>query len=293
MNIFFLRSKLLKGVDAFFSFTHLLFHYRPHETIEPLHNAEIDTFNQENGFFSETRPIIGRVSDSIEDVHTCVHFLERLPSLITDVPRCTLASLEVLIKGIAYRNLSKGMEIPLYEYGHVNHYIVDHVFVLWGGIPSFGLVPKDKGVPILLFRGTDASFNSMKAWTSIVSDFDVRGPGFSVYQYAREEIQKWLKDKNARAMGYSLGGALVSYTVILDGDLLNPHIPSISFNAPGLFPHVRKKWNKNTYHPPLHSYTVTGDPISKVGSLIGNVQEFSFPTRKKPLELHTSLLFPS
>ncbi|MFS8564187.1 MAG: hypothetical protein LVR00_07755 [Rhabdochlamydiaceae bacterium] len=133
----------------------------------------------------------------------------------------------------------------------------------------------------------------MKAWTSIVSDFDVRGPGFSVYQYAREEIQKWLKDKNARTMGYSLGGALVSYTVILDGDLLNPHIPSISFNAPGLFPHIRKKWSKTSYHPPLHSYIVTGDPISKVGSLVGNIQEFSFPTRKKPLELHTSLLFAS
>ncbi|MFS8564188.1 MAG: hypothetical protein LVR00_07760 [Rhabdochlamydiaceae bacterium] len=36
------------------------------------------------------------------------------------------------------------MEIPLFEYGRMNHYIVDHVFTLWGGLPSFGLVPKDK-----------------------------------------------------------------------------------------------------------------------------------------------------
>jgi hypothetical protein len=256
-------------------------------------NSEIDKFVQENNFFSETRPIIGTVSESREDFQICCRFLERLPFLITDIPRCTLASLEVLIKGIAYRNLSEGMEIPLFENGEINQYIVDHVFVLWGGIPSFGLIPKNKGVPILLFRGTDISFTSIKAWTSVVSDFDVRGPGFTVYQYAREEIQNWLKDKQARAMGYSLGGTLVAYTVIFDGDLLNPHSPSISFNAPGIFSRVRREWNKNPNHPPFYSYIVTGDPISKVGSLVGHIEEFSFPIRKKPLELHTSLLFVS
>ena len=270
-----------------------MFRYYPRQTIPSLGSNEIDQFIQKNNFFSETKPIIGTVSDGVEDIEICCHFLEKLPSLITDIPRCTLASLEVLIKGIAYRNLAVGMEIPLFENGEMNCYIVDHVFTLWGGIPSFGLIPKNKGIPILLFRGTDISFNSMKAWRSIVSDFDVRGPGFTVYQYAREEIQKWLKGKQARSMGYSLGGALVSYTVIFDGDLLHPQTPSISFNAPGLFPRVRKQWHKKAGLPPLHSYIVTGDPISKVGSLIGHVQEFSFPTRKNPIELHTSLLFVS
>lgn len=270
-----------------------LFRYRPNQTIPPLKDPIIDKFVKENDFFSETRPIMGSVTDSTEDFIVCCHFLEKLPSLIPDVNRCTLASLEVFIKGIAYRNLSKGMEIPLFENGQMNHYVVDQVFTLWGGIPSFGLVPKDQGVPIILFRGTDISFTSIKAWTSVVSDFDVRGPGFTIYQYARESIQKWLQGKKARAMGYSLGGALVAYAVVLDGELLNPDIPSISFNAPGLFPHIRKKWAKKQTNPPLNSYIVTGDPISRIGSLVGNVHEFSFSVRKKPIELHTSLLFLS
>lgn len=293
LNIFLVRSKLLRGIDSFFSFVSLLFRYRPNQTIPSLKHPKIDAFIRDNDFFSETRPIIGRVTESVEDFHVCCQFLQNLPLLIPDSARCTLASLEVLIKGVAYRNLSQGMEIPLFENGEMNHYIVDHVFNLWGRIPSFGLIPKNKGVPILLFRGTDISFTTMKAWTSVVCDFDVRGPGFSVYQYARDSIQTWLKGKKARAMGYSLGGALVSYTVIFDGHLLNPVAPSVSFNAPGLFPHVKRKWSQKTDSPPLHAYIVTGDPISKVGSLIGSVHEFSFPDRKKPIELHTSLLFLS
>lgn len=284
---------MLKAFDSFFSFVSFLFRNHPSQTIVPLNNLEIDAFIRENDFFSETRPIIGRVTDTIEDFQICCHFLERLPSLIPNVSRCTLASLEILTKGIAYRNLSKGMEIPLFENGQMNHYIVDHVFILWGGIPSFGLIPKNTGIPILLFRGTDVSFTSMQAWTSIVCDFDVRGPGFAIYQYAREDLKKWLDGKKARAMGYSLGGTLVAYTVIFDGHLLDTQTPSVSFNAPGLFPHVKKIWHTNTYHPPLNSYIVTGDPVSKVGSLVGSIQEFSFPMRKKPIELHTSLLFVS
>ncbi len=293
MNLFFLRSKFLKLLDLLFSFPARIWRYTPFRPVQSIDHPEIVHFVNKSNYFSEIQPIIGRVSNLEKDFLVCKEFLEKMPELIPDPFHCEQASLELLTKAIAYRDLHKGMEFSFLEKGVLRTYVVDYVFSLWKQIPAFGLLPKDKGVPILLFRGTDWSFHSSRGRASILSDFDFRSPGFCIYQQSSSQIRAWLHNKKARAMGFSLGGTLSMYTALFEPLSMHAEEPSICFNPAGVFQNVKSLWEEQNIKPPLICYITTADIVSKVGHLLGEVKEFSFPTQRRPnfLKTHTDLMF--
>jgi len=272
---------VIKGIDRVLSWATCFVPQKPRHLIKPLSHPEVLTFVSRHGFFSSERPLVGRVTLSEKDITSTAQFLKVLPSLISDPEMRDQATGEVLAKILAYRELKTGMKI--------NHYTVDQIFDLWQGMPAFGLI-SDETAPLLLFRGTDCNLRNRRAWASIRSDFDLKGPGYSVYQRARPDLRRWLKGKNARAMGCSLGGALTSYTALFDSDLLSNTEPSLSFNPPGVFKKRAKLWHSLNPKPPLITYTTTGDFISKVGHLLGDVRELSSPRKLKPIEAHVKLM---
>jgi hypothetical protein len=83
---------------------------------------------------------------------------------------------------------------------------------------------------------------------------------------------------------------LVFYAALFDGDLLSNTEPSLAFNPPGVFKARAKLWNSLNPKPPLIAYTTTGDFISKIGHLIGDVRELSSPRKLKPIEAHVKLM---
>lgn len=245
---------------------------------------EIAQFAHRHGFFSPIHPLASCLTESEKDVAICCDFLEKIDSLISHKEAKQAALGEMLTKVLAYRTLKVGMEIPID--GRV--YRVDAVFDLWRGMPAFGLVSgKDA---ILLFRGTVFSL-SKAGIASVLSDLDFKGPGFTTYQRARPQLRRWLQDKNARAFGVSLGGAFVAYTALYERDLLSKEKPSIAFNTVGVFKRAKTEWEKADQKPLLISYVVSGDFISKIGHLLGDVRSMAAPRKLKPIEAHVTLMF--
>lgn len=270
------RSRILRKIDTCWGA--LFYHKKLASTslLTPSSNPLVRLFFEEHGFFSSTQPLWGVVSASLEDTKRALHFLKTLPLCFKEEKRSQVF-LELLAKVVAFRFLEKGMK--------VGSYVVDEIFDLGHGFPAFGLVCIEGKEPLLLFRGTDLTFSKRSAWVSIASDFDWRGPGFSLYQRARPLFRKWLNGKQARALGFSLGGILASYAALFEGDLLHPHLPSLSFNGPGLYR------NKQTLQVPLISYQMEGDPVSCVGKLLGKVEPFCWYEKVGPISAHQLPLF--
>ena len=277
-----MRTNLLKVLDDFLGGATYFVPQKPRQLMEPVHHPVVTDFVQTHGFFSRERPLVGRVTSSETDIHCATEFLKKLPSIILDADRLQFAVGEILSKIIAYRDLKVGM--------HIDSYTVDHVFDLWNGMPAFGCVA-DNGSCFLLFRGSDFNLTKRRAWATLWSDLDPKGPGYTVYQKARPALRQWLKGKKACVMGCSLGGALAAYTALFDGDLLSSSNPSSSYNPPGVFRKQAKLWQNLHPKPPLITYVTTGDFIPKWGHLIGEVREVSAPRRLKPIEAHVRLMF--
>lgn len=284
-----LRTKSLNSVDKAFG---ALYPYRSLTyTLEmPLQtevfynkNPEFQAFAKKYGYLSEDHPIVGKVTNAQEDVLIAIDILKQVHEKIKDPLLRSMAVTEVLSKVLAYRNLKEKMEVPL---GDIT-YEVDIIFDLWHGMPAFGLVPKKGDAPpLLIFRGTDFSF--LRGWASITSDFDPKGPGFSVFVSARPKIHEWLKKVGkAKVMGFSLGGTLTAYTALFEKEFV---LEAITFNMAGVSLQNQEEWKNLEGRPPLKAYLMQGDFVAKIGHLIGDLEVASFDQSLYPIASHTSLI---
>lgn len=270
---------------------------------------EIISFNRNFGLEAPHKRLVAKVSDPfecLEDIEITCDLLETINASFRDENERLLVTGEILTKVLAYRDLRIGqnINIPVVDkHGQyiISTYEVDQVFNLWNGMPAFGLVPKDRGsvAPILLFRGTDLSLSSKRSLSSILADLDISGPGHSTYLHARPYIRKWLEDvsrygEKTRVMGFSLGGAFASYTLIYEHDLVtrDKSNPSIAFNTPGVTKKLYNKWQSfsSDYRPPFVTFQTKHDAICKVGHLIGDIYKLSTETQLPSITAHVILI---
>lgn len=278
------------------------------QTIGPiLHLPKIlPEFAENHRYDSKERPLIGKVTKAREDLLPTLGLLEEISWSTLSGPSLMLVTAEILAKVLAYRNLELGdlIAIPCQTSSSKRDlvsYRIDHIFNLWSGMPAFGLLPMDEGKreALLLFRGTSVSLSNRASLASMLSDFDPKGPGLSVYFKARKELRTWMQSayengRKTRAIGYSLGGAFVEYLSIFDFDLLttNPLAPSVAFNQPGVSKTLLEKWDEipESLKPAFLCFVVKGDVISKVGSLFGAASQLSLPKALTPIQAHTNLM---
>jgi len=294
------RVNILKGWDKLLTWT-LLPKIKPYYFSSPsvvqtyeVHDAFLEEFRIEYGYFSAYEPLVGIVTDQICHVEKTNEALQNLVHIPDSLQR-EFSRDEILAKVMAYRTLKKGMKVTMPD-GAI--YVVDAVIDLWRGMPAFGLMPEKKGdAPILLYRGTDMDLVSEKGWASILSDLDTTGPGHSTFLKAREPIRQWLsKAKNthqpARLVGFSLGGALVFYTLIYESDLISRKFPSVAYNAPGISKEIFAKWEEtiSAQDIPLFTFVNKGDIVSQIGFFLSNVWEISLNESMDVIQAHTSLI---
>lgn len=255
-------------------------------------------FSHLHGYFSLFRPLVGKVSASLEDIDTACRTLRLIQEEVLEESLREVTTAEFLTKVLAYRDLQKGDLVSLKWEKDVTaqEYVVAKIFRLWGQMPAFGLIPKEKGTPILLFRGTDLSLDSQRGWASLMSDVDLAGPGYYAFKKAREEIHRWLvavagEQEKARVMGFSLGGALASYTFIFENEWISDKT-SYAFNPPGISDKVIALFNEidSQRQRYFQTFVNRGDVVSKVGKLFGNVSELSTTQELKPVSAHTALM---
>lgn len=274
-------------------------------TIQTYENKVIDfeMFQSKHGYSSNYKPLIGKVTSESDDLEAVNEFLYRVHQKVEDKELSKLITEETLAKVVAYRNLKIGQKITVPTLNKKGKsviviYKVEKIFDLLG-MPAFALAPNKKKAPyILLFRGTDLSA-SIKGISSVLADLDLSGPGMTAFYSSQDEIHDWLlkaarKNQHARAIGYSLGGSLVQYTCIYEGDLLSKdrRFPSIAFNQPGVSEDLVLKWNHLSPEkkPLFKGYITEGDIVSSVGKLIGDVSEFTLDYRLEPLFAHVTLM---
>lgn len=264
-------------------------------------------FTEKYNYDADEKSLIGRVTTDRKDLDITIALLKQISEEIHSPELLLLISSEILAKVLAYRNLQQGDLIPIptvKENKKISlvQYRVDRIFDLWKGMPAFGLIPEDKEntPPLLLFRGTSITLSDKASFASILSDFDPKGPGFSVFLRSRKQLRSWMQKAYAhgskvRALGYSLGGSFVQYLSIYDYDLLShkPYVPSIAFNQPGINRELFTKWQEipNALKPTLLCFVVKGDMVSKLGVLFGSVSQLSLPSPLSPVQAHTTLMF--
>jgi hypothetical protein len=303
-----MRIKALESIDKMLSLAFDLktrsykLHYPLRENTFINAANELIEFSNTFGFFSPNRPLLGRVTEEIEDIELTRKLLAAVHTQLSSPIERNIATGEILSKILAYRDLKEGMKFSLSVINargssRLVEYIIDHVFDLWHGMPAYGLMPTEAGeaAPILLFRGTDLSMGTTRSWASVISDLNTSGPGLQVFRNAQVELHEWLERAafygvKARAMGYSLGGVLTAYTTIFEANLMNrkPRQTSMSFNPPGVSHAIWELWNDMTdkVRAPLSVFVVRGDLVSKIGLLFGDVVEFSIDEHLKPISAH-------
>lgn len=259
--------------------------------------AELDTFSKEHGFFSCNLPLVGVVTDDINDIEPVKKALVSL-LLSKDPSFIELATAELLSKVLAYRNLQKGMKIaiPSVNQGIATlvEYEVNEVLDLWYEMPAFGLLPlNEKAAPILLFRGSDFSLLSKKSWASLLSDLDISGTGCTAFHMARPDIHNWLvkafqtSGNKSKVMGFSLGGILSMYTTIFEKPLIASE-GSIAFNPPGFSKAIANRWKEVSSLQKI--YVTQGDLIPKLGILAPPAFVLFTKEDFAPIEAHTELV---
>ena len=294
-----------KGVQNFDDFLHWTIpqHMRDYILKEPIESQVLhvefpqgEDFIKWHGYFSLYTPLVGKVSRKKNDLQIACTLLEKVAQVSKEDPRFSIE--EVLAKVVAYRELKVGDEIPIPSPHNPNSfttYRVDKVLDLWHGMPAFGLVGEKGEDPILLFRGTDFSLDVERGWASLISDVDVRGPGWTAFKKAQGQIHDWLlsmsqKGAKARVIGFSLGGVLAAYTFLYENQLVDLE-RSVAFNPPGISEQTFKEWESlpEEVRGKFRVYVARGDLVSKIGNLFGSVSELSLATPLKPLKAHTLL----
>ncbi len=302
-----IRVKTLKNFDHFLNWS-LSDKLRTYALADPLRQHKISAaapplvdFAEKHGYFSNIHPLIGQVSTHPSDIEFVCCLFQELHTLAASSEFLSFATAEVVAKVLAYRDLKIGMRLSIPSLAPTSRqlvtYEVDHIFDLWRGMPAFGLVPDTEGeASLLLFRGTDFSILSERGLASMMSDLDISGPGFRVFQRAQPEIRVWLEKvaamgKRARLLGFSLGGALAAYTFTYERERLSA-LPSMAFCPPGVSEQVLEDWltlPKESARQ-LLLYINAGDVIPKVGKLIGEPLLISFDQPLSPLRAHTVLV---
>ncbi len=255
---------------------------------------------------SASKGIICQATSKKEDIQKTAQVLSLISEKIEDPLFADLITAEILAKVLAYRNLSRDDHIPiptLEANGKIEKtfYTVDKVFNLWNKVRAFGLVSSQKGkAPILLFRGTDFSLSSEEGRASIISDLDPKGPGRSLFETAEKNLCRWLKTISlekgrVRAIGHSLGGVILSYTLLNTPHFMSnqPHEFSYAFNFPGVSKSLVQKWEvlPTCERPNYRGIICRGDVISKFGQLFGNVFEVSLNQPLSPMRAHEFPIF--
>jgi hypothetical protein len=293
------RAKALRGLDQFLNWT--LSDNRSYCLLVPQErtvfhdeSAFIRHFARGHSYFSPTHPLVAKVSQDPKDLFLVKDLLSHIQEQIVDPAQKELLTMEVLAKVVAYRDLHLGDDLLIPLRSGAISYRVDKIFNLWLGMPAFGLLPQVSGsaAPILLFRGTDLSLDSQRGWASVMSDLDIAGIGLNAFQHAQGMLHAWLEKVSslakARVVGFSLGGALAAYTFLYENALISKEI-SYAFNMPGISEAILTKWE----HVPkasFTSYVTKGDPISKMGQLLGTVYQLSTTRSLQPLDAHTLLM---
>lgn len=261
----------------------------------------LQQFAKNHGYFSRQLPIVGCVSKGSAATRILLDLLRTFPET-TSLSAISFATLELLAKALAYRDLVEGETVLLPVSSGMTtslcSFRVDCIFNLWHGMPAIGLLPREKeSFSFLLFRGTDFSLFSKRSFASLLSDLDPRGPGYFVFQRTRGILRDWLKKtyqlgSPARLVGYSLGGSLAAFTYIYENDLINREHPSMAFNPPGMSKkvladgHALGQDKMNNFVLMINRW----DPISKVGKLFGRAYELSCGKTFSPIIAHTLLL---
>ena len=288
--------------------------YYQHRYYQPRYPVKLETYENsildlqnfiaQHHYNSPYHPLIGHVTDDPMDILTTNQLLVGLQQTIKNKKQLNIMTEEVLTKVLAYRNLQVGQEVPIAVCPKLLRptlvlYVVNQVFDLGGGMPAFGLVPKNpeaKALPILLFRGTNFS---LKGVSSVLADLDLNGPGLTAFYGNRRALHNWLTEANqnygpARVMGYSLGGSFAQYTCIYEHKLLSKdkRFPSVIFNQPGVSDDLIYQWDrlKKKEKPVLRGYVTEGDIVSTVGKLIGDVKELTLEHPLEPLFAHVTLI---
>lgn len=231
------------------------------------------------GYFSKEHPIINRVTDDVSDIAIAKEFLELATAAFQDPEMQQQARAEVLAKLFAFREMKVGMKIE--------NYTVDRVFNLCQGIPAFGLTSPTE-TPLILYRGTDVRLSKWKGIVSIISDFDLRGPGLFLYNRGRSDLRAWIKEHTPRSIGHSLGGVLVFYTLLFEHDLVSHQARSYAFGSPGLYSPLYKKWQEIAFKPPLITVITERDLVSMLGTQIGEVRKYY--VGQKRYQAHVALV---
>jgi hypothetical protein len=271
----------------------------------PNHNLKY--FSDNFGRFSTSKSLIGVVSLESSDVIVTQHLLKIIFETLKSSRILELCTIEILSKVLAYRNLQENMKIwvPIATAtDHVEYveFVVDTIFDLWHQHTAFGLRPVSVShiSPILLFRGTDFSFNRQGGRASILSDLDPDGPGRRLYLCCRSSIRHWLLQmshlgEKTRVLGHSLGGVLATYAAVYEHDLIskNPLQASYSFNAPGITEDLLADWNDlaEEDRPSFYSFVTRGDIVSKFGKMFGETYETFTSRPLSPMLSHEQLIF--
>ncbi len=301
------RVNALKKFDEFL-FWSLGDKLKPYPLVQPLQQETfggeilaLREFETKYGYFSSLRPIVAKVTTDQEDLRLASCLLKTLYEQGLNGDYLEFAIVEVLTKVVAYRDLQQGevLHIPVATGRRLTlePFVVDRVFDIWKGMPAFGLIPEKAGLAsILLFRGTDLSLLSQRGWASIMSDLDSDGPGLGAFQHARKKLRSWLQKvreqrKEARTMGFSLGGALAAYLFIYENALLSTE-RSVALCSPGVADKVIEAWHALPLERQggLVSYVNAGDIIPKVGKMFGTVYCLAPRRTLRPLRAHTVLM---
>lgn len=263
-------------------------------------------FSKDYGYFAVKKPLVGKVTKSKEDTEFVLSALKHAYEVFYDPEVTELAVAEILTKVFAYRTFEEGLELQIPSLDgknklHLVDYRVDKIFDLWKNIPAFGLLPISSTLasPILLFRGTQFSPFIKSGRGSIIADLDPRGPGRTLFEYAKPKLKLWLdqttKVNKARVMGYSLGGALAAYMLIDSPDFfsLDPNNSSYLFHLPGIGIDLFEKWQAmpQESRPAFKAFICEGDLVSKIGHLFGSTSQLKLSKPLPPISAHTTLLF--
>ncbi len=255
------------------------------------------------------KQLICRVTNKEQDVDATIELIASLQDHIKDPKHLMLASDEILAKVLSYRRLKNGqaLKLPHLKEDNTIEYIdykVDTSFHLFNRMEAFALlnVNKEKGCPIILFRGTDFTLVREEGRRSVLSDIDPKGPGHSQFKKIKKDLSLYLEKIHTtyapiRLVGHSLGGTMLLYTLITNPTWLqkNPNMPSRAFNFPGISPAMLKTYNDLPLEeqPSFEGFVSAGDVVSKFGLLFGDVFALSLDLELSPIRAHEELFFLS
>ena len=304
----FITNKSLKSWEKIatkiLSETSRVYDYLPPSEVSVIKFEEnlLKKFQENHHYFSINKPLVGHVSTNLDDIQITQKVLIEAYDAFQDPFVLEQVTGEILAKVLAYRNLKKGMifYIPWIcdKKMDLIPYEVDRVFDLWKSMRAFGLRPLDRRhACILLFRGTDLSLVSKSSRISIISNFDPKGPGYSIYIHAKRKIHEWMKKVSnkhhkIKTIGYSLGGAFSSYLLFSEPQFFSETSSSLLFHQPGLIDENLEKFIKaeKEHSFKVRSFIAEGDPVSKYGYLFcDSIGLRLYDKIMMPIEAHTQL----